>query len=316
LPSEDDRHLKRTQDLLSEIKLSTAPAHGMTDTIEGITYERQERVDCPLCSRAHPARLIAVQFGMKASVAECHDCRIAYQTPRPSVEASLAYMDMRWRSYDAYVADGELQRARAQRYLEVVAALGVPSPRILDFGAGIGTFVRAARDEGWDAVGVERSAAAIERARSEHSVELNVDLSAVDHDFDVITMWDVVEHLRDPSGTVEVLRAHLRPGGWVVLETGNWESGGRLSAGDAWTLYLFDHQYYFSPRSLEEILSRAGLMDFRLMGGQRSPLPASPQGASGVESDTREVYQRAIALWPEHASIGIMVAAARNAREL
>src|ERR1700688_2285559 len=285
---------------------------GMTDTIAGVTYERQEQVSCPLCSRAHPARQIAVQFGMKASVAECRDCRIAFQTPRPSIEASFAYMDMRWRSQDAYVADAEQQRARVQRYLGVVRALGVPHPRLLDFGAGIGTFVRAARDEGWDAVGVERSASAVESARGEHSVELNADLSAVETDFDVITMWDVIEHLRDPRGTVEALRAHLRPGGWLVMETGNWESWGRLLAADAWALYLFDHQYYFSPRSLEEMLSRAGYRDFRVVGGQRSTPPTSPQAASGVEFDTWKMYQSAVALWPEHASIDIMVAAARN----
>jgi hypothetical protein len=83
-------------------------------------------------------------------------------------------------------------------------------------------------------------------------------------------------------------------------------------AADAWALYLFDHQYYFSPSSLEEILSRAGLLDFRIVGGQRSTPPTSPQAASGPEFDTWRSFQSAVALWPEHASIDIMLATARN----
>jgi 2-polyprenyl-3-methyl-5-hydroxy-6-metoxy-1,4-benzoquinol methylase len=285
----------------------------LTDTIEGVPYERREQVGCPLCARPHPARRIAVQFGMQASVAECRDCRIAYQTPRPAIEASMAYMDMRWRSNDAYVADADGQRARARRYLDVVASLGVPGRRLLDFGAGVGTFVQAARDDGWDASGVERSTSAIERARRERSIELHADLSAVGDDFDVVTMWDVIEHLRDPQGTVEALRAHLRPGGWVIVETGNWESFGRLATADAWGLYLFDHQYYFSPCSLEETLARAGLRDFRVVGGRRSATPVAPQAASGAEFDAWKAYQDAVARWPEHATIDIMLAAARKA---
>jgi SAM-dependent methyltransferase len=277
------------------------------DTIEGATYERRERCGCPLCGRIHPARVIAVQFGMLASVAECAGCRIAYQTPRPAPEASLAYMEMRWRSPDAYVADDESQRARARMQLQRIAPLVGPRPRLLDFGAGVGTFVRAARDEGWGAIGVERSAAAIERARTRNAVDLVSDLSHVAGRFDAITLLDVVEHLRDPQGTVEALRTYLRDGGWMIFETGNWESWRRLAAGDAWGLYLFDHQYYFSPASLESLVGRAGLVDFQLLAD-----PAHETGAPDT-ADERNAHGTALGRWPDHASIDIMLAAARNA---
>jgi SAM-dependent methyltransferase len=285
----------------------------MIDTIEGVSYERLERPGCPLCRRLHPARTIEVAFGMTASVAECPGCRLAYQTPRPSLEASLAYMNMRWRSQDAYVADPEQQRARAQAQLELIAPVVPARPRVLDFGSGAGTFVRVAREAGWDAVGVERSTSARERALASNGVDLNPDLSAVGGGFDVITMWDVVEHLRDPRDTVETLRAHLRDGGWMIFETGNWESWRRLAAGDAWALYLFDHQFYFSPASLQALLDRAGLVEFRLLPGAQSPPPDRPAQAGGAEAaDTWNTYRSAVARWPEHASIDIFVAAARS----
>lgn len=122
------------------------------DVIEGVSYARLEEPGCPLCGALHASRTIPVSFGMTAAVAECAACRLAYQTPRPSLEASLAYMEMRWRSQDTYVGDPEHQRARAAKQLELLALVAPAGARVLDFGAGIGTFARAARAAGWDAV--------------------------------------------------------------------------------------------------------------------------------------------------------------------
>ncbi|HEV3085657.1 MAG TPA: class I SAM-dependent methyltransferase [Candidatus Elarobacter sp.] len=286
----------------------------MIDTIEGVQYERLERPGCPLCGQLHPARAFAVNFGMTASVAECAGCRIAYQTPRPSPAASLAYMNMRWRSQDAYVADAGQQRARAETQLQLLAPLVPEGGRVLDFGAGPGTFVRVAREAGWEAVGVERSESARERARSANSVELLPDPAGAGDGFDAITMWDVVEHLRDPQRIVETLRPLLRRGGWMIFETGNWESWRRVEFGDAWGLYLFDHQFYFSPASLQSLVSRAGLRDFRLLPAAEAPPPDPPAPAAGPDAvRIWKTYQAALERWPGHASIDIFVAAARNA---
>ena len=285
----------------------------MTDVIEGVPYARVERPGCPLCARVNPTRMIAATFGMMAMVAECTDCRLAYQSPRPSLEASLAYMDMRWRSQDAYVADVERQRNRAQAQTAILAPLVGARPRVLDFGAGIGTFVKVARELGWEAVGVERSIPALERATRQNAIDLEPDLYAVDGEFDIITLWDVIEHQRDPVGVVAELRTHLRPGGWMVFETGNWESWNRLATGDAWSLYLFDHQYYFSPASLAAFLSKSGLAEFQILSGRQGAPPEPP--ADGASEDARsrwDAYRRGIALWPEHASIDIMTVAARR----
>lgn len=282
------------------------------DVIEGVSYARLEEPGCPLCGALHASRTIPVSFGMTAAVAECAACRLAYQTPRPSLEASLAYMEMRWRSQDTYVGDPEHQRARAAKQLELLALVAPAGARVLDFGAGIGTFVRAAGAAGWDARGIERSAAARERAARENGVELQADLADAPGAFDVVTMWDVVEHLRDPRAVVESLRARLRPGGSMIFETANWESWGRLALGDVWGLFLFDHQYYFSPASLQALLEGAGLGDFRLLPVDEVRLAGPPSPAEGAAAQAQwAAYLRAAALWPEHATINILVAAAR-----
>ncbi len=186
-------------------------------------------------------------------------------------------------------------------------------PRILDFGAGIGTFVRAARERGWDATGVERSRAAVDRAREELGVALLPSLADAPGTYDVITMWDVIEHVRDPEGVARSLHALLRPGGWIVVETGNWESWQRVASGDAWALYLFDHQYYFSPASLETVLTRAGFHGFTLLSARTATPPPEPPPDADAEARARwATYRHASDAWPAHAAIDVMIAGARR----
>lgn len=251
---------------------------------------------------------------MTSIVAECGDCRLGYQTPRPALEASIAYMNMRWRSHDSYVADRAEQKARAQPQLAKLSRLVCPGSRVLDFGAGTGMFVREALDHGWEAIGVERSEIAVERAWRENSVQLHLDLNDVKNaEFDAVTLWDVVEHLRDPIGVIRTLAGFLRSGGWMLFETGNWESWSRLAAGDSWALYLFDHQYYFSPESLRRTIERAGLVNAQLLAAaQITPPPDPPVEADLAELARWRAYQRAMELWPDHAATDIMVLAAQK----
>jgi hypothetical protein len=69
----------------------------IVDTIEGHGFPRSNEVGCYLCGETRTARKIPVLFGMEAMIAGFPARRIAFQIP-PSPEASLAYMNWRWRS--------------------------------------------------------------------------------------------------------------------------------------------------------------------------------------------------------------------------
>src|SRR5438874_6485518 len=120
------------------------PVADTVDIIEGQRFPRSAGVKCYLCGRPRESRRIAVSLGMHAMVAECPDCRIAFQSPRPSPEASLAYMNWRWRSTDNYVANRASQMQRAMEQIAYVKQFIDRPIRLLDFGAGSGSFVRAA----------------------------------------------------------------------------------------------------------------------------------------------------------------------------
>lgn len=288
----------------------------LVDVIEGRPFPRTEVVACPLCGQPGASRRIRARYGMAAHVAECAGCRIAFQTPRPSLEASLAYMNWRWRSADAYVADPARQKRRAAKQLAFIDQCLDPAAdrarlRLVDFGAGAGSFVRAARDRGWEASGIEHSDSAIARAREYYDVELRK--AFADERYAVATMWDVIEHLRDLPATLALLRDHLDERGLLFVETGNYEGWRRLAEQDRWNLYLFDHHYYFTPPSLERTLARAGFGEFRLLGRRARPNPFGFFQNPARAWRSWKAWRRAITQWPGHGDINLMIAVARKA---
>jgi SAM-dependent methyltransferase len=251
-------------------------------------------------------------FDMTAHVAICKPCRIAFQTPRASPEATLAYMNWRWRSTDSYVDDVQAQRQRAAMQLGLVERYRKPPATLLDFGAGSGAFVAYAREVGWEAEGVERSDAARDKALSRFDVKLFEDLP--DRQFDVITLWDVIEHLRNPGEIVKSLLGCLSLGGLIFVETGNWENWQRIANAEKWHVYLLDHQFYFSPSSLEKTMKRAGCADFELLDINRLATPGLDQfkRMPGYTLRCWVARLQARVKWPDHGNITTLIAVARR----
>lgn len=282
----------------------------MFDVIDGQSFLRESRIGCPLCGGDNPSRIIPANYGMIASFAYCDDCVLGYQTPRPSESASAAYMDWRWRSGGEYVSDTPAKRRRAAKALSVALNGNPPPASLLDFGAGSGIFVREAIESGIDAVGLEQSEGAIEKAR-EIGVELVREIP--DRKFDMITMWDVIEHLRDPQAVLSLLAPYLADNGVLVVETGNYENWTRVAEGDRWNLYLLDHHFYFTPHSLERVARDAGYSSFQLsQAGRVRPSKRLIYRNFARYLKSGAEYRRALRQWPEHGDINVMVAFLRK----
>lgn len=93
------------------------------------------------------------------------------------------------------------------------------------------------------------------------------------------------------------------------------ESGWRVVEQDAWGLYLFDHQFYFSPSSLKRVLRDAGYNGFCLLNRNRARPSIHPKQIFRQPlQPARSWFEwaRAKAKWPEHGDIDIMVAVGRR----
>jgi 2-polyprenyl-3-methyl-5-hydroxy-6-metoxy-1,4-benzoquinol methylase len=139
--------------------------------------------------------------------------------------------------------------------------LARPPGKLLEIGSSVGLFLDEARGAGWHAVGIEPSRWAAESARARDLDVFNGTLEefeAGNGGFDVITSWDVWEHLDDPMGALARTYELLKPGGVFVFTTINLGGLGRRLFRGRWPWFMRMHLHYFTPRSIARMLEGAG----------------------------------------------------------
>jgi SAM-dependent methyltransferase len=200
-------------------------------------------------------------YGRHPPIVQCQRCGLVYTDPRPDgadiLETYQAVED------PLYVEEREGRVLTFERHLKPLEWLtGPPDGRpLLDVGAYTGVFVEIAVRHGWDAWGVEPSRWAVGRARARGLQMVQGTLETAElpeATFDVVTVWDVIEHLTDPRGTLEQAHRLLKPGGLLVVHTIDIESPFARLMGARWPWLMEMHIYYFSRRTLRAMLEACG----------------------------------------------------------
>lgn len=139
----------------------------------------------------------------------------------------------------------------------------LPKGKLLDVGCAMGFFVELADEHGYDAYGCDPSSFAIEQGHPRIRKKLKV--STVEsakyppRSFDVITLFDVFEHLSDPERDLQKLRTLLKPEGLIVIATGDTASVSARTMRRRWTFYNPpQHLSYFNKDNLTTLLVRTG----------------------------------------------------------
>lgn len=238
-------------------------------------------------------------------VLKCEACGLVFGRPDREVEARELYDHRYFQDRQAYFSPPREADAppaagggAAPSFLDGLRLIGSyrPPGRLLDVGCATGTFLSLARAEGWEVSGVDISAYASSRARARlggavHTGEL-ADAGFPDSHFDVVTLWDVVEHLKHPREVLSEVHRILAADGILFLDTPNEEAlirrvafmlhrmfGGRV-AYPASKLYHAFHLYYFSEKTLLRLLAESG---FEVVRVERRPIPREKGRGSGWE---------------------------------
>jgi 2-polyprenyl-3-methyl-5-hydroxy-6-metoxy-1,4-benzoquinol methylase len=207
------------------------------------------------------------------TLARCRSCGLAYVTNPPTPEELERFYSFASGYHVGFRDDPEEianRFALARSQYEVVSRHH-PSPgRCLDVGASAGFFVKTAVDHGWDAHGIELSSDTSQLARERYRVDVTStrleDAAFEPSSFDLVTLWDVIEHLPQPQDTMRRVAALLKPGGFAALITPNLDGCfARASFKVAKRLHYWPaveppaHLSQFSTASLSALLERAGL---------------------------------------------------------
>lgn len=164
--------------------------------------------------------------------------------------------------YVDYDADKEAMYSVFEKYLTQAEKLVPTKGRLLDVGAATGFFIALAEKRGWEGEGIEVSeyAAAKGRARGLHiNTGTFSNLKYVPGSYNLITMFDVIEHMQDPYADLASAEAALARGGVLLITTP--DSGSFLARllRTRWHLVVPpEHLFYFTKQSMRSILESLG----------------------------------------------------------
>jgi len=226
----------------------------------------KEPEKCPVCGQSGAKEWVRApdRFHGKLEsyiLVRCLACSLVWLShpPEPS-EIHEHYTE----AYDRLIsAAGE---SSPGRWRDRNAAL-VPhkqSGTLLDLGCSSGSFLESLRGKDWDLYGIEMSAESAEKAKSRSGANIFVgrilDAEFPAESFDVITCFDVFEHLYEPRRVMTKVAEWLKPGGIFYILVPNVDSAERRVFGSYWHgLELPRHLFHYSPASLRFLAESAGL---------------------------------------------------------
>jgi SAM-dependent methyltransferase len=255
-------------------------SHGtpLPSTPDSVSDAPTETVDaCPLChSPLHNTLFREPPYELR----RCAACGLGYVTPRrsPTALAAMYGADTYWRSpspkthgYADYRAEQDRYLRTFRQRLDYALAHGPAGGRALDVGSAAGFCMAVLAERGFDVQGVEVSPVIAAHAQNELGFGERVfvgfleDAPLPERSFDLICMWDVVEHVPDPVALLRRARTLLAPGGRLVIETQDLDSRFARVLGRRWHHFKHaEHIYHFNGSSLERLLSQSGFALERL----------------------------------------------------
>ncbi|MBI1765572.1 MAG: methyltransferase domain-containing protein [Acidobacteria bacterium] len=247
---------------------------------------------CPICV-SEPARYLGRRggaahrqcLGIETRLWRCGGCGLIFPNPMPIPKGGLEqHYGLPPEEY--FAAHDEAGKAEsAVRLLQKAETLGRGKGRLLDVGAGRGEILYAAKQAGWEVVGIEPSPPFARWAARNSGVEVlteaieNCSLPA--ESFEVVILAAVLEHLYEPDAVIRSIARVLRPGGLLFVDVPN-EAGLYFHIGNLyqrlrlrnWVVNLSPtfspfHVFGFTPQSLRRLLAKHGLtpLEWRMYGG-------------------------------------------------
>jgi 2-polyprenyl-3-methyl-5-hydroxy-6-metoxy-1,4-benzoquinol methylase len=227
---------------------------------------------CPICGQSAFAPFLRAKDHTLTqetfTLCTCTTCGFCATSPRPGATTIARYYDSpNYISHSNAKAGAQARlyqwaRKRAIRSKHQLIARSVPSGSILDMGCGTGEFLGYLKSRGYATSGIEPSLSAREQAIRNHGLFVvpNIDQIPAREQFQVITLWHVLEHVHDVPETLKKIHARLSPGGTLIIAVPDRDSWDARHYGEFWAAYdVPRHLSHFRRQDLTRALSTQGL---------------------------------------------------------
>jgi 2-polyprenyl-3-methyl-5-hydroxy-6-metoxy-1,4-benzoquinol methylase len=218
---------------------------------------------CPACGKEESQLLRRTAFPGEPAWFRCAFCSTEFLSPQPD-ESRLSeiygpsyYEPWSWEEPDI------VQETKARTFLKALdVAAPRPGSRLLDVGCAQGELAAAAATIGLQVAGVDLNPEAIRRARDrvpDGAFFCGQIEAAANWKWDIVTMFDFIEHVREPIETLRHAASLLDTSGSLLLSTPRTDSFSRHILRRAWPQYREEHLVLFSFQGLRTALRQAGL---------------------------------------------------------
>ena len=225
-----------------------------------------ERINCPVCD-VDDSVWVFDKAGFE--FVKCRHCGLLHVNPQLTTEIQDSiYKQSKTAEYWIKVQKKTKEQTwnAEKKYLPALQELHRIYPKggkLLDVGCSIGQFLTLARDDGWDVQGIELNTDAAAIARSDYGLRVDEkkleEVGLADGEFDVVTLWGVLEHLTDPNGMLQYIRRVLKKDGLVLFFVPNGHSLIiRMTREHNSTVSGRAHLWYFTPETMDKILRKNG----------------------------------------------------------
>ncbi len=232
-----------------------------------MSYERLDQ--CPICSKTDLKNFLVVQDKSVSQesfvLVQCTNCGLKLTNPRPSEAAIGAYY-----ASEAYISHSDTSQGLLNKTYRLVRSMAIRKKvelvnrlntrgKILDYGCGVGYFLKACQRQGWQVEGYEPNETA--RLQAEEKIGKSVLSAQIEvleaESFDVISLWHVLEHVHQLNETLHTLVNACKKGGYIVLAVPNSDSYDAKKYGADWAAYdVPRHLYHFNKASMQKLLKK------------------------------------------------------------
>jgi 2-polyprenyl-3-methyl-5-hydroxy-6-metoxy-1,4-benzoquinol methylase len=190
----------------------------------------------------------------------CKNCGLQYLNPR--LKADVVLEGYGAGSDETFISQAAGRERTFAKSLKFIEKFHPQRGRLLDVGTAGGSFLAVATQAGWDVAGCEPNRWLCEWGNKHYGLNIVsgtiFDMKLPDAAFDVVTLWDVLEHTPDPKAVLKECANVLKPGGLLVVNYPDIHSSIARLMGRRWVFLLSVHLYYFTSETLKAVLSQGG----------------------------------------------------------